>query len=386
MFKKNLLAFSLIWAVFSLSTLNAYAQAKKEEVKKNPTELVKSYAVIDVDSGELILAQEEDKILPPASITKLMTAYVVFTKLKEGKIKLTDMVPVSKNAYKQQGSRMFIEINSEVSVENLLRGLVIQSGNDAAVALAEYVSGTVEDFTVEMNSTAAKLGLINTHYTDATGLSSENHYSSAKDIALLARAIINDFPEYYHYYSEKEFTWNKINQKNRNRLLWRNSRVDGLKTGHTKQAGYCLAASEKRDGLRLISAVLGAEKEADRYEASQALLNEGFAQYVSITPISANQILSTAELFKGKEKTVEVMAQNEVKINIFQPQAKNISAKLLLDEPLIAPLKKGDKVGVIKVVNGAKILAQINAVAANDAPKGGLFKRMSDGIKLWWRK
>ena len=218
---------------------------------------VKSHVLIDAASGQVLAAKNPDLALPPASITKLMTAYIVFDALKQGKITLEDPVPISQNAYSQKGSRMFVEVNSRVSVHDLLQGLIVQSGNDAGVALAEYVGGSVEGFVVMMNDTAQRLALHNTRYLDPVGLGGDGHYSTASDIARLSQHLINDFPEYYHYYKQKAFTWNKITQPNRNRLLFSNAQVDGLKTGHTAAAGYCLASSEKRGDMRLIAVVLG---------------------------------------------------------------------------------------------------------------------------------
>lgn len=363
---------SVLLAVFSIS-----AQVAPPEVP------VKSSVLMDAQTGQILASKEMDVQLPPASITKLMTAYVTFDALKSGKIALTDMVPVSQEAYSQTGSRMFIEINTQVSVDDLIQGMIVQSGNDACVALAQYIGGSVDSFVQMMNAEAKKLGLTHTHYTNVTGMPDDQHYSTARDIALLSRAIIQQFPEYYHYYSQKEFTWNKITQPNRNRLLWKNANVDGLKTGHTQAAGYCLAASEKRGEIRLISVVLGAEKEADRYSASQALLNYGFAQFKQVTPIKAGQVLTQAEVFKGENDQVDVAVAKDVTLVLPVAALGKVKASVTLDK-VVAPLNKGDKIGVVRVTDGQKTYATVDAVVAEDVPSGGVFTRGWDGLKLWW--
>ncbi|SUO94135.1 D-alanyl-D-alanine carboxypeptidase family protein [Suttonella ornithocola] len=364
-----------LFLLFLTFPLLVWAQA-------TPNELVKSYVLMDAESGQILDALNPNEELPPASITKLMTAYVVFDALKNGKIQLTDKVPVSERAYRQEGSRMFIEIRSQVPVEDLIRGMIIQSGNDASIALAEYVGGSVENFVEIMNADAKKLGMDHTHYKNPTGLPTEGHYSTAHDIATLSRAIITQFPEYYRYYSEKSFRWNKITQPNRNRLLFSNANVDGLKTGHTEAAGYCLAASEKRGDIRLITAVLGAKKEADRFQASQVLLNIGFAQFTQVSPLKANQVLMQATVYKGEEKTVDVIPAHAVSL-MMPKNAPTLKANVNLDT-LIAPIKKGDTVGTITLTDGTKTYTTLPAIAAKNVPEGGFFRRSWDGLKLWW--
>lgn len=363
---------SVLLTIFSVT-----AQVAPPEVP------VKSSVLMDAQTGQILASKEMDQQLPPASITKLMTAYVTFDALKSGKIALTDMVPVSQEAYSQTGSRMFIEINTQVSVDDLIQGMIVQSGNDACVALAQYIGGSVEGFVQMMNADAKKLGLTHTHYTNVTGMPDDQHYSSAHDIAVLARAIIREFPEYYHYYSQKEFTWNKITQPNRNRLLWKNANVDGLKTGHTQAAGYCLAASEKRGDIRLITVVLGADVENDRYTASQALLNYGFSQFKKVTPIKAGQILTQAEVFKGENDQVDVAVAEDVTLVLPVAVLGQIKASVTLDK-VVAPLNKGDRIGQVSVTDGQKTYATVDAVVAEDVPSGGVFTRGWDGLKLWW--
>lgn len=340
---------------------------------------VKSYILIDARHANVLAQKEADLELAPASITKLMTAYLVFTTLKSGTIHLDDKVTISGNAYSQIGSRMFVEIHSRVSVDDLIKGMIVQSGNDASVALAEYIGGSEQGFVQMMNSVAKKLGMTHTHYMNATGLPQENHYTTARDIARLARAIIRNFPEYYSYYRQKEFTWNKITQHNRNKLLWRDPRIDGMKTGHTETAGYCLTASEKRDDLRLIAVVLGAEQEAERYDAAQSLLQYGFARFKEVTP----QILAKARVYKGVADEVSLRPEKTVSV-LIPVDAENLKVSFELTT-LVAPIAAGQKVGTITVRYGDKVYASANAVAAADVQKSGLFKRIRDGLSLWWK-
>lgn len=347
-----------------------------------PNAVLNSYILVDA-AGQPLEAKNPDQRLPPASITKLMTAYLVFQALEDGRIKLDDQVSISPNARSQEGSRMFLEANTRTSVDNLLQGLIVDSGNDAATALAEYVGGSAPHFVEMMNSAAASLGMANTHYDNPTGLPSPTHYSTARDISVLARAIINRYPQYYHYYSQKTFTWNKITQKNRNRLLFTNPNVDGLKTGHTDAAGYCLAASERRGGLRLISVALGARKEADRYSASQALLNKGFSEYSQTTVLKAGQILGQADVWKGTENTVAITAPKTMVLLVPNDAKPKLKAKLQLDT-ITAPIHKGDKIGTITITDGTKIYASLPAAAGATITEAGWFKRQWHALKLWW--
>ncbi|WP_161802466.1 D-alanyl-D-alanine carboxypeptidase family protein [Dichelobacter nodosus] len=346
---------------------------------------VKSYLLMDAQSGQILAERAADERLPPASITKLMTAYVTFNALKTGKIHLTDLVTISANARAQNGSRMFVEVNSQVSVNDLLQGMIVQSGNDASVALAEYIGGTVAGFVHMMNATAKQLDLQKTHYQNPTGMPDEQHFSTAHDIARLAQALIRDFPEFYHFYQQKEFTWNNIKQPNRNRLLWRNQNVDGLKTGYTDAAGYCLAASEKRGDWRLIGVVLGAEKEAQRYDAAENLLNFGFANYTQVTALRAEQVLLRGKVYKGLEAEVPIVAERTVHLLLPVTAQNAISAHVALDT-LIAPITKGQKVGTITVTDGSKSYATVPALAGKDIAAAGFFKRLKDSFTLWRQK
>lgn len=346
-------------------------------------DLVSSYILIDVPTGQALLAHNADQRLPPASITKLMTAYLTFQALQEGKIHLEDKVSISQQAYKQEGSRMFVEINSQVAVGDLVQGMIVQSGNDASVALAEYIGGSVENFVQMMNASALQLGMQNTHFMNPTGMPDDAHYSSARDIAILARAIIEQFPEYYHYYSQKEFSWNKIKQQNRNRLLWRSANIDGLKTGYTEAAGFCLVASEKRGDLRMVSVVLGAKEEKHRYEASVQLLNSGFSLFSRVTPLKTGQILTQAPVFKGEVDTVNIAVQKEITLLLANEVKDKLTATINL-QTIVAPIEKGQVLGTINITDGQKIYATIPAVAAEPVAQAGFFKRHWHGFKMWW--
>ncbi len=345
---------------------------------------VKSYLLIDARSATVLAEKEADLQLPPASITKLMTAYVIFSTLKSGTIHLDDKVTVSRNAYEQIGSRMFIEIHSQVTVNDLIQGVIVQSGNDASVALAEYIGGSEEGFVQMMNTAAKKLAMTHTHYTNATGLPEDEHYTTARDIARLARAIIREFPEYYPYYRQKEFTWNDITQHNRNKLLWRNPRIDGMKTGHTEAAGYCLTASEKRGDLRLISVVLGAKQEEERYAATQALLQYGFARFREVKALKSDQVLAKARVYKGVVDEIAVRPEKVVSV-LMALGEEELQTSLRL-APIVAPIAVGQQVGTIIVQSADKVYATVPAVAVVAVAKGGVFKRMWDGLLLWWRQ
>lgn len=342
---------------------------------------VRSYVLLDAESGQVLAEQDADAALPPASITKLMTAYLVFEVLRDGRIALDDEVAVSQRAYAQKGSRMFIEVGSRVKVHDLLQGLIVQSGNDAGVALAEYVGGTVEDFVAMMNGAAARLGMRASHFLDPVGLGGEGHAMSARDIAILSRQLSTEFPDYYHYYSQKSYTWNKITQENRNRLLFTNPQVDGLKTGHTAAAGYCLASTEKRGDLRLIAVVLGAAEEKTRYEASQALLDYGFSRFREVTLVRDDQDLKQVPVWKGEADSVPVRAARSVRQWLPKDAPNTIRASVNVPT-LIAPVAAGQTIGNIVLHQEGKTLATVDAVAARAVPEGGLFKRSWHSIRL----
>jgi D-alanyl-D-alanine carboxypeptidase (penicillin-binding protein 5/6) len=350
-----------------------------------PPELkARSFILVDANSGRVLAGLDPDSRQEPASLTKLMTAYAVFQALETGRIKLTDMVTISEHAWKQEGSRMFIEVGKQVSVENLIQGMIVQSGNDATVALAEYVAGTEPTFVQMMNTYASQLGMTGTHYTNAAGMPDPDHYMTARDAATLARAVINKFPEYYKWYSQKEFTWNGITQQNRNGLLWRDPTVDGVKTGHTASAGYCLVASAKRDGMRLVSVVLGTDSMRAREDASAALLGYGYNFYETKRIYGAGQPLTTARVWKGAQSEVGLALHDDLYVTGQRGQIGSVQAEFDLPARLVAPLSTGTTVGKVKLVVDGQPVATYDLYPAQDVAAGGIFRRAVDTVRLWF--
>lgn len=346
----------------------------------------KGYVLMDANTGQILGGKNIDSTMPPASLTKLMTLYQIAAALKANRLHLQDLVAVSEKAWKTGGSRMFIRVGSQVPVNDLIQGIAVVSGNDACVAMAEHIAGTEEAFANLMNQTAVRLGMKNTHYTDATGLPNPQHYSSPRDLAILARAIITDFPEYYHWYSQKWFQFNGIRQPNRDLLLWRDGSVDGMKTGHTNEAGYCLVSSAKRKDMRLIAVVMGSSSVQSRANASLALLNYGFRFFESRKLVNANQALKTPRVWFGKNKTTPVGVQKDLYVTLPVSQNKNIRASLTLNKSIVAPIKAGDVVGQIEVTQGDKELMKTPLVALQDNPRGGFFSRFYDHIAKFFSK
>lgn len=353
------------------------------QVAPPPSLAVKAYILEDFNSGITIVSYKKDERVEPASLTKIMTAYVSFDAIKHGHLKLEQALPVSEKAWKTEGSKMFIEPNKPVTVDELLHGLIIQSGNDASVALAEGVAGSEEQFAVMMNQQAAKLGMKSTHFINSTGLPDANHYTTAQDLAILASALIRDFPqEYQRLYSVKEYTYNKIKQPNRNRLLWLDENVDGMKTGHTKSAGYCLITSSKRDNSRLVSVVLGAENEASRASESQKLLNYGFQFYESTLVYKQAQAIKTLRVYKGQDKTVVATLNKDFYLVLPKGDYARVKASMTSQQPLIAPIKAGQPIGKISFSLDGKVINEQKLIAGKAVDKAGFFGRILDSIKL----
>jgi D-alanyl-D-alanine carboxypeptidase (penicillin-binding protein 5/6) len=342
----------------------------------------RSYILIDQQSGRVLASRESDKREEPASLTKLMTAYGVFHALKEGRLKLDDMVTISEHAWKQEGSRMFIEVGKQVSVENLIQGMITQSGNDATVALAEKVGGNEDTFAQMMNNYAKQLGMTNSHFTNSAGMPDPNHYMTARDAATLAASLIRDFPEYYHWYSEKQFTWNGITQQNRNGLLWRDPTVDGVKTGHTDTAGYCLIASSKRDGMRLVSVVLGTDSMRAREDASAALLAYGFNFFESKRVYAAGQPLTKVRVWKGKQDDVGLVLNHDLYVTSQRGRVGSVKANFQLPERVLAPLAKNKAIGKAQVVVDGAPVATYDLYPAANVAQAGIFGRAWDSMKL----
>lgn len=348
-----------------------------------PTLSANSYILVDFNSDRILVSSNPDMRVEPASITKLMTSYVVFHELDQGNISLQDQVPVSEKAWRTEGSRMFIEPGMDVNLEQLLKGMVIQSGNDASVALAEYLAGSEDAFAGLMNHYGEQLGMTNSHFMNSTGLPHEQHYTTAHDVARLSKALIRDFPEYYKWYSEKEYSFNGIRQHNRNNLLWRDPAVDGLKTGHTSSAGYCLASSAKRDGMRLISVILGSNSETTRVSESQTLLNYGFRFYETVQLYKAGQELASGRVWKGETEQVKLGVGDELFVTIPRGRYDDLDAQVVMRPKLIAPLAQGEEVGSVVISIGAEEIARRSLVALEAVTEAGFFGRTWDGMSMW---
>ena len=402
----NKLLFATLAAALAVLVANAVAQTPAVPVPKPmpqpasptmatptpppPTLDAKSWVLMDYATGQVLLEGNPDERVEPASITKVMTSYVVSAELAHGKIHMEDPVTISENAWRSggagtDGSTSFLELNSQVPLKQLLYGMIIQSGNDAAIALAEHTAGSEELFATLMNQYAAQLGMTGTHYVDASGLPNENHYTTARDVALLSQALIRDYPEEYAIYKIKDFEWNGIKQHNRNTLLWRDSSVDGIKTGHTSSAGYCLATSALRGEQRLIAVVMGAKSEKARADANQELLNYGFRFFESHKLYDASKPLATPELWKGEAPTVALGITENVMVTLPRGRYDNLRASMDLPSRLIAPLEKGHVVGSLKVQLDGKTLVERPIVVLDAAVEGGFFKRMYDGVLLWFK-
>jgi len=342
-----------------------------------------SYLLMDFNSGRILVEQNPDSPVEPASITKLMTSYVVFRELDEGNITLDETAAVSERAWRTGGSRMFIEPDMQVTVEDLIRGMIIQSGNDACVALAEHIAGSEEAFASLMNHYADVLQMTGTHFMNSTGLPDPQHYTTARDIVLLSAAIIGEFPEYYTWYSEKEFTFNNIRQHNRNTLLWRDPAIDGLKTGHTEAAGYCLATSAKRDGMRLLSAVMGSSSESSRASESQTLLNYGFRFFETVQLYQAGQELARSRVWKGLTEEVALGLEQALFATIPRGRYDDLDAQVEMQTELSAPLDAGVTVGTISVHLGEELIASRDLITLGAVEEAGFFGRSWDSLRIW---
>jgi len=364
-----------------LFTLPA-VQAATTLIPSPPRLAASGFLLMDFNSGQILAEDNADQRMEPASLTKLMTAYVVFNELRDGHIHLDDTVRISEKAWRMPGSRMFIEVGSTVTVNKLITGMIVQSGNDASVALAEYVAGSEDSFVPLMNAHAKNLGMTGTHFMNATGLPHKEHYSTPRDMARLARAIIRDFPEYYHWYSQKKFTYNNITQSNRNLLLFRDPSVDGMKTGHTDSAGYCLVSSAKRDGMRLISVVMGAHSEKGRAQESQKLLNYGFRFYETHRLYAAGKPLKQMRIWKGATESLPLGLSNELFVTVPRGQYKDLRASLSVDRTIVAPASKGQAFGSVDVSLGGKTLVKRPLVALQNVAEGGLGQQGKDNVMM----
>ncbi len=348
-----------------------------------PALAAKAWVLLDHGTGQVLAAHDPDARVEPASLTKLMTAYLAFSALKSGTITLEQVVPVSERAWRMAGSRMFIQPDKPVTVDQLLHGMIIQSGNDACVALAELIAGSEEAFAHLMNREAKRLGMTSTNFTNASGMPDPQLYSTARDLSLLAAAIVRDFPEYYRYYSMKEYSYNNITQPNRNRLLWLDTTVDGLKTGHTEAAGYCLIASAQRGPRRLISVVLGTDSDTIRAQESLKLLNYGFQFYDTVRLYEAGKELSRFRVWKGEANDLPVGFAADFVMSLPKGQAEKIQVSLVSQQPVMAPIQKGQPVGTMQLTLDGKALGEYPVVALEAVPLAGFFGRLWDALVLW---
>jgi D-alanyl-D-alanine carboxypeptidase (penicillin-binding protein 5/6) len=342
----------------------------------------KGFLLIDFNSGQILAEKKADQRMEPASLTKMLTSYVIANELANGVINLDEIVTISEKAWRMQGSRMFVEVGKKVSVTNLLKGIIIQSGNDATVALAEHTAGSEDAFVSLMNQQAAELGMVDSHFVNSTGLPNKNHYTTPRDMAKLARALIKNFPEHYKWYSTKTFKFNKISQNNRNKLLWRNKFVDGIKTGHTESAGYCLVASAKRDGMRLISVMLGTRSEEARSAESQKILSYGFRFFKTHKLYAANEQLTSTHIWKGDVKNLPLGLKEDLYVTIPRGQYKKLDANMSVNKHITAPAKKGASFGTVNVRLGDKKYATRNLVALTTVKRGGVLESLIDEVKL----
>jgi len=349
-------------------------------VPSPPKLAAKSFLLVDFNSGIVLAEKNIDKKVEPASITKLMTAYVVYKEIESGRLSLDEEVTVSKKAWQKGGSKMFIEVGKKISVENLLKGMIIQSGNDATIALAEHIAGSESTFADYMNQYAQGLGMKDTNFVNATGWPNKKHVTTARDLATLAAAMIREFPERYKWYKEKEFTYNGIRQYNRNKLLWRDKSVDGIKTGHTESAGYCLVSSAQREDMRLISVVLGTKSEKSRSDVSQSLLSYGFRFYESSKLYSAGKSLNSARVWQGAAESLNLGLNKDLFITIPRGQYKHLDAVMDVNTDIEAPVKKGQQLGLVTVKLDGKVLSSQPLVALHEIEKGSFIQRTKDQI------
>lgn len=360
----------------------ASPQSSPLTIPSPPSLNAKAYILIDVDSGKIIAEKNSETRLPPASLTKLMTLYVTSNALAHQQVKLDDKVRISKRAWKTGGSRMFVKEGELVSIENLLKGIIVDSGNDACVALAEHLSGSEKGFSDLMNHQAQQLGMSQSHFTDSTGLPNNNHYSTARDLAILSRALIKDYPQYYHWYKQKWFTYNGIRQPNRNRLLWRDSHIDGMKTGHTDKAGFCMVSSAKQDNMRLLAVVLGSPNETARADDNERLLNYGFRFYETHRLYNNQQAVTEAPLYKGDKNSIKLGLMKEEYVTIPAGQYQRLTVRTKIPAQLEAPLHKNQQVGELIVLFDGKQIDSEPLYALEDVSKGGLFKRGKDSLVM----
>jgi len=373
---------SFTWLCLALLALPLQAQSL---LPSPPALAATSWVLAEFPSGQVLTTEKADEQRAPASLTKLMTAYLAFSAIRQNTLSLDSNVTISEKAWRSGGSKMFIKVGNSVPVRDLLMGMIVQSGNDASIALAEAIAGTEENFAQLMNREAARLGMKNSHFVNATGLPDPAHVSTANDLTLLAIALIRDFPEEYaRHYSQKEYRYNNISQPNRNRLLWMDQSVDGMKTGFTSTAGYCLVSSAKRGDRRLISVVMGADSERSRASESLKLLNWGYQFFDAVRLYSGGESVSAFRVWKGDKSTIKVGFPHDFVIAVPKPEANKLEAKLTSLQPLMAPVKKGQAVGTLNLSIAGQPYGEFPVLALEDVAPGGWFSRLFDSIRLWF--
>ena len=387
--KKFTLYLIVRYLIFSLLVATAFqANAENTEITTPPAPNVaaKAYILQDFHTGKVLAENNADARLAPASLTKIMTVYVVFRELSSGHLHLDDVATISEKAWKTSGSRMFIELGNKVKIEDLLKGVIIQSGNDASVALAEHVAGNEATFADMMNQHAARLGMTNSHFKNSDGLPMEDHYTSARDLAILTTALIKEFPDYYRWFSQKEFTYNNITQQNRNKLLSRDESVDGVKTGFTDDAGYCLVASALREDMRLISAVMGAKSANARASENQSLLNYGFRFFESHRLYEGKKPLNEARIWKGADKTIPLGLAEDLYATIPRRQYNDLKGVITVDKKITAPVQEGAKHGSVKVTLKDEVIAEKDLIALKTVEQGNIIRRLTDSVLMMMEK
>ncbi len=381
MFRSPLSCFVLVLVACGLA-----GPAGALPIPQPPAVTARAYILIDYRSGRVLAAEHADDRMEPASLTKLMTSYVLFKALKEGRLKLDDPVTISEHAWRSEGSRTFVQVGSQVPAEVLIKGMIVQSGNDATIALAERVGGTEPAFAQLMNEYAKRLGMASSHFANSDGLPDPQHYTTARDLTVLARALVREFPEYYPWYSIREFTWNKIKQQNRNGLLERDPTVDGMKTGHTDSAGFCLVTSANRNGMRLISVVLGSPSIKAREDASAALIGYGYTFFETVKLKNRGDVVLSPRVYLSADAAVPVGVDSDIWVTLGRGDAASLHSATQITQPLRAPLAAGQRLGELTFTGtSGDVVARTPLVALKPVPKGGLWTRSFDTVALWFK-
>jgi D-alanyl-D-alanine carboxypeptidase (penicillin-binding protein 5/6) len=386
MLKRVLLLLNVTIFVFFSVYVSSEENPRQIIIPAPPQLAATAYLLIDANSGRVLAQRNADKALPPASITKLMASYIVSTEIERGSININDKVNISVEAWKKGGSKMFIREGTQVSVIDLVRGMIIQSGNDATIALAEHVAGSESAFVDVMNQQADMLGLTNTHFMNATGWPEDGHYSSPRDIAILTKALISEFPQSYNYYSEKYFSYNGINQPNRNKLLFRDKTIDGVKTGHTDEAGYCLVASSEKKGMRLISVVMGTSSDSARAQETQKLLAYGFRYYHTHKLYEKNSTVSTAQVWKGQSESIDLGVTQDIYLTVPRGSEDSLVAKASVDNFIEAPVGINQELGSVIITLDGETLLNAPLVSLKAVDEAGLLSRIYDGVALFFHR